>query len=107
MLSFENKSTKSGPEQSCERNNPYSREGQFTFKYTLPIKDELEVAKSLTSLQPNLKPNENKSMQTVCQFPLHIESPPSFEPKQMASRLSDETDKEALIQLQEEEEDEE
>jgi hypothetical protein len=44
-------------------------------------------------------------MQAVCQFPLHIESPPSFEPKQMASRLSDETDKEALLQLQEEEED--
>jgi len=45
-------------------------------------------------------------MQTVvCQFPLHIESPPSFEPKQMASRLSDETD-EALLKLQEEEEDE-
>ncbi len=44
-------------------------------------------------------------MQTVCQFPLHIESPPSFEPQQMASRLSDETDKEALLQLQEEEED--
>ena len=44
-------------------------------------------------------------MQAVCQFPLHIESPPSFKPKQMASRLSDETDKEALLKLQEEEED--
>jgi len=60
MLSFENKSTKSGPEQSCERNTPYSKEGQFTLKYTLPKEpkeDELEVAKSLTSLQPNLKPD--------------------------------------------------